>query len=175
MTYHLDYYDKTKWAMVDSCVFIEIILNQPNSILAENLIEEYNDCAKLGVTITILREVLLKIEKEIENIGNQTYSLEEYRTRNVESKRKELYDQTEELLSKCFLINPYTEHENAYNFTRGIDSVRFDDKRADRDKKNIFAAMTQEFDYFITFDGAIKHEKNKIKGISRNKLEIVSS
>lgn len=158
--------------MVDSCVFIEIILQQPLSAKCEdqlNLIRKQE--RKVCVSMEILYEIMIKIYEDIE---------EEIKERNptLNNSSEKLRIQTlnghlsilKKLLDGATVVSvsaDYPEIRNKCNDIRVDNCIR-----GERDKINISTAIDNKCIEFVTKDSKIYEERKKIKAYSNNILEV---
>lgn len=162
---------------VDSCIFLEIILDQQKSTEVEQIFNEQGSCSTLFVNTEVIHEVFFRIEEELErNKKEGKYSKFKITgEEDISRMRKDFYSRFCDLLKKCKLLHKRETHPFHEEFKKGISKgIRFDTICGSIDQENLLTAMTQEAVCFLTLDGAIIRAGGKIRGISRGNLNVIT-
>ena len=164
-------------SFLDSCIFLEIILQQTKWQEVTKLLEGYKPCSLFYINPQIIREVFFRIEETItENFKNNNRYFNETasQVREINTMRKEFYIHFENLLQFCKLITVDDECEDISRIRQGVEKLKFNTQECDMDKTHLITAISRRMDFFITLDKSIIQEGGKINGISNGKLNVVS-
>ncbi len=160
--------------VIDSCIFIEIILHQEKEDECTKKLYEYPG-SDLFVTSKIIKEVSCRIDEEVfKNFEDKirNYLREEILLKDMKMMREEFYSIFESWLEKCNLIHLNNDCEDLEKIKGKINGIRFDTVKSDSDKNNLLISISQGIDLFLTKDGPIGKAKNSIQKISNRKLQI---
>ena len=159
--------NKKDLVVIDSCIFEEIILEQPLTEKCQKAIQEIKDSKKqICITSIIIYEIIKRINEEVDKRNPESSfslraSAKGYRKKDLER----FLNAFKELAKDSKLI-----WAGGKNFKDILDNC--DLRIETNDRFNLAIAISNYCSEFITKDSGIKDEKRKIKEISKNRLMI---
>jgi len=162
--------------MVDSCVFLRILLDEAGTDKCQEELERIKEENKqMCVTLGIIYEIIKGLEEDIEKEVNTLNPIINQKREKI--RRERLFDHLGTLRkltqegSILFLEDGKNPKET---WEKCMTHLRIGGKnRGGWDRLHLAIAISNSCSEFITVDGSIKNEERNISSLSNNLLKVI--